>query len=33
VRDFVRASWERPGAPASRWDEALGELEERGLTS
>ncbi|HYN65294.1 MAG TPA: NAD-dependent epimerase/dehydratase family protein [Ornithinibacter sp.] len=33
VRDFVRTSWERPGAPASRWDEAFAELEERGLTS
>ncbi len=33
VRDFVRASWDLPGAPSSRWDEALRELEERGLTS
>jgi dTDP-L-rhamnose 4-epimerase len=33
VHDFVRASWERPGVAASTWDQALGELEERGLTS
>ena len=33
VHDFVRASWHRPGVAASAWDEALGELEERGLTS
>lgn len=33
VRDFVRASWERPGVPASAWDDALGELADRGLTS
>ena len=33
VRDFVRTSWDRPGAAASAWDEALAELEERGLTS
>ena len=33
VRDFVRSSWDRPGAPASRWDEAMNELGERGLTS
>jgi len=32
VDDFVRASWDRPGAPASAWDDALGELERRGLT-
>lgn len=33
VRDFVHASWQRPGGPASAWADALGELEERGLTS
>jgi len=33
VHDFVRASWDRPGVAASAWDQALGELEERGLTS
>lgn len=33
VRDFVQASWDRPGVPARTWDRALGELEERGLTS
>ena len=33
VRDFVRASWDRPGVPASAWDDALGELADRGLTS
>lgn len=33
VRDFVRASWDRPGMPSSAWDEALDELADRGLTS
>ena len=33
VHDFVRASWERPGVAASAWDDALGELADRGLTS
>jgi dTDP-L-rhamnose 4-epimerase len=33
VHDFVRASWDRPGAAASAWDDALGELADRGLTS
>ncbi len=33
VHDFVRASWDRPGVAASAWEQALGELEERGLTS
>lgn len=33
VADFVARSWDQPGAPATAWDEALGELEERGLTS
>ena len=32
VEDFVRASWDRPGLPASAWDDALVELEQRGLT-
>jgi dTDP-L-rhamnose 4-epimerase len=32
VEDFVRASWDRPGPPASAWDDALHELEQRGLT-
>ena len=33
VADFIRSSWEKPGAPAAAWDRALVELEERGLTS
>jgi len=33
IGDFIRASWDKPGAPAATWDEALGELESRGLTS
>jgi dTDP-L-rhamnose 4-epimerase len=33
VHDFVRSSWHRPGSPAGAWVRALGELEERGLTS
>ncbi|HQY97861.1 MAG TPA: NAD-dependent epimerase/dehydratase family protein [Phycicoccus sp.] len=33
VIDFIRASWQEDGAPADAWDRALGELEERGLTS
>ncbi|HPB71799.1 MAG TPA: NAD-dependent epimerase/dehydratase family protein [Phycicoccus sp.] len=33
VADFVAASWDKTGAPASAWDGALGELRERGLTS
>lgn len=33
VADFIRSSWEKPGAPAEAWDHALGELKVRGLTS
>lgn len=33
VADFIARSWDEPGAPADAWDQALGELEERGLTS
>lgn len=33
VTDFVRDSWDRPGASASTWDFALDELARRGLTS
>jgi dTDP-L-rhamnose 4-epimerase len=33
VADFVRRSWDRPGAVASAWDAALDELARRGLTS
>ena len=32
VADFVRASWDLPGLPASAWDDALVELERHGLT-
>jgi dTDP-L-rhamnose 4-epimerase len=31
VVDFVRWSWDKPGAQAQAWDSALAELEERGL--
>ena len=33
VTDFVRHSWDRPGAASSTWDAALDELARRGLTS
>jgi dTDP-L-rhamnose 4-epimerase len=33
VADFVRDSWERPGASPATWDAALDELTRRGLTS
>ncbi len=33
VADFVRASWDRPGASPSTWEAALDELARRGLTS
>lgn len=33
VVEFIRWSWDRPGAGASAWDEALDELSRRGLTS
>ncbi len=33
VVDFVRRSWDRPGADAAAWDDALDELARRGLTS
>lgn len=33
VVDFIRASWQEDGAPADAWNDALGELRERGLTS
>lgn len=33
VADFIRRSWDRPGAGASAWDAALDELARRGLTS
>lgn len=33
VIDFVRASWDKDGAPARAWDQALDELSQRGLTS
>ena len=33
VADFVRNSWDQPGARADAWDEALDELRDRGLTS
>jgi dTDP-L-rhamnose 4-epimerase len=33
VTDFIRHSWDRPGAASSTWDAALDELARRGLTS
>lgn len=33
VADFVRRSWDEPGAGAAAWDAALDELTRRGLTS
>lgn len=33
VVEFIRWSWDRPGAGASAWDDALDELSRRGLTS
>ncbi len=33
VADFVRRSWDLPGADAALWDDALDELARRGLTS
>ena len=33
VADFVRSSWQQPGARADAWDTALDELRDRGLTS
>jgi dTDP-L-rhamnose 4-epimerase len=33
IIDFIRWSWDKPGAAASTWDKALGELSSRGLTS
>lgn len=33
IVDFIRWSWDKPGARAQAWDQALEELEERGLTS
>jgi dTDP-L-rhamnose 4-epimerase len=32
IVDFIRSSWELPGASSDTWDLALGELAERGLT-
>lgn len=33
VADFVRSSWDQPGARAAAWDHALTELRDRGLTT
>lgn len=33
VVDFIRWSWDRPGAASQAWDSALDELRERGLSS
>ena len=33
IVDFIRWSWDRPGAGAAAWDDALDELARRGLTS
>jgi dTDP-L-rhamnose 4-epimerase len=30
---FIQQSWHQPGAPSEAWDDALVELDERGLTS
>lgn len=32
VADFIAAGWDQPGARASAWDDALGELAEHGMT-
>ncbi|HXH77212.1 NAD(P)-dependent oxidoreductase [Nocardioides sp.] len=31
VTEFIQWSWDRPGASSSAWDQALGELSDRGL--
>jgi dTDP-L-rhamnose 4-epimerase len=33
VADFIRASWDTPGANSAAWDSALSELSQRGLTT
>lgn len=33
VKDFIVAGWDKPGAKASAWDDALHELSEHGMTS
>ncbi len=33
VADFITRGWTEPGAPSSTWDDALDELEKKGLTS
>ena len=33
ITDFIRGSWDAPGATSDTWDRALDELESRGLTS
>lgn len=33
IIDFIRSSWDKPGAKAQSWDDALDELSRRGLTS
>ncbi|QIM21340.1 NAD-dependent epimerase/dehydratase family protein [Phycicoccus sp. HDW14] len=33
IVDFIRWSWDKPGAGAAAWDDALDELARRGLTS
>lgn len=32
IVDFIRWSWDKPGASSQAWDDALAELDERGLT-
>lgn len=33
IADFIRASWDMPGATSAAWDQALDELARRGLTT
>lgn len=33
VKDFIVAGWDKPGAKASAWDDALDELSQHGMTS
>ncbi|MCG7427171.1 NAD(P)-dependent oxidoreductase [Helcobacillus sp. ACRRO] len=33
VADFIQSSWQQPGADSTVWDDALDELQDKGLTS